>query len=239
MISVVVPARNEAGNISGLLAALARAVHVPLEVIVVVDTPDDPTVQAVERLALDAPFPLRTVKNELGSGPANALRTGFLAAAGDAVVVLMGDLSDELTLIDRMVQQFEAGYDLVCASRYMRGGQQVGGPLMKRTLSRLAGLSLHFFGLPVHDPTNSFKLYRTSKLKLLPLKSCAGFEISLEITVKAWRQGWKIIELPTRWVDRTAGHSKFRMWRWLPGYLRWYGYAIGCFLRGRDAHREY
>ena len=227
LISIVVPVRNEADNIPALFATLADAVHVPCELVVVFDMPGDPTVHAVDRFAPGVPFPVRLVQNRLGPGPANALRAGFAAAEGVAMVVVMADLSDQLALIDRMAEKFEAGYDLVCASRYMRGGQQVGGPWLKRTLSRLAGLSLHVIaGLPLHDATNSFKLYRASMLRSLSLESDRGFEISLEITVKAWREGRKIMELPTRWVDRTAGKSKFRLWRWLPRYLRWYAWAF-------------
>ena len=78
------------------------------------------------------------------------------------------------------------GADLVAASRYMRGGRQIGGPRLKSLLSRLAGLSLHSIGgLPIHDPTNNFKLYRRSFLAAIPIESRAGFEVALELSVKA------------------------------------------------------
>ena len=234
LLSIVVPVRNEAENVPPLFASLAEAVHVPCELLIVYDVDDDPTVPAAREAADGLPFPLRLVKNDLGRGPANALRAGFAAARGDAVVVVMADLSDEVTLIDRMVARLDAGDDLVCASRYAPGGQQIGGPLLKRALSRCAGLTLHVAGLPVHDATNSFRLYRTSLLRSLTIESRQGFEISLEITVKAWRDGWRVGEVPARWSDRVAGKSKFRLWRWLPRYLQWYVYALrGGRSRGR------
>jgi glycosyltransferase involved in cell wall biosynthesis len=226
LLSIVVPVRNEAENVPPLFASLAEAVHVPCELIIVYDVDDDPTVAAARGAADLLPFPLRLIKNDLGRGPANALRAGFAAARGDAVVVVMADLSDEVTLIDRMVARLDAGDDLVCASRYAPGGQQIGGPLLKRALSRCAGLTLHLAGLPVHDATNSFRLYRTALLRSLTVESRQGFEISLELTVKAWRDGWRVAEVPARWSDRVAGQSKFRLWRWLPRYLHWYFYAL-------------
>jgi dolichol-phosphate mannosyltransferase len=82
------------------------------------------------------------------------------------------------------------------------------------------------FGLPTHDATNSFKLYRTARLRTLSLQSTHGFEISLEIIEKAWRAGWRIAEVPSRWIDRVAGKSNFKLLRWLPRYIKWYGYAL-------------
>jgi dolichol-phosphate mannosyltransferase len=87
-------------------------------------------------------------------------------------------------------------------------------------------LSLHALGLPSHDATNSFRLYRTRCLRSLELRSAGGFEINLEIIVKALRSGWRITEVPTRWTDRVAGRSNFKLLRWLPRYLKWYLYAL-------------
>jgi hypothetical protein len=129
-----------------------------------------------------------------------------------------------------MVALAEAGADVVAASRYMPGGGQVGGPLLKRLMSRAAGLSLHWFaGVPTHDPTNNFKLYRRSFLESIRIESTAGFELALELTVKATLAGRTVAEVPTTWRDRTAGQSNFRLRKWLPHYLHWYAVAF----RGR------
>jgi dolichol-phosphate mannosyltransferase len=227
LLSIVIPVRKEAENILRLFDALASTVASKAEVIVVYDEEDDPTVPEARRQGGRLGCKLRLVKNSFGPGPANALRAGFDAAAGDVIVVVMGDLSDDLRLIDLMVARIQAGDDVVCGSRYMLGGRQIGGPLIKRMLSRLAGVSLWFgLGLPTHDATNAFKAYRTSCLRSLSIEGDAGFEISMEITVKAWLAGWRISELPATWTDRTAGTSKFQLWKWVPRYLRWYLYAV-------------
>ena len=76
----------------------------------------------------------------------------------------MADLSDDLNDINAMYQLIEKrDFDVVCGSRYMRGGRQIGGPPLKSLISRTAGLSLHFLtGIPTHDATNNFKMYRGS-----------------------------------------------------------------------------
>jgi hypothetical protein len=138
------------------------------------------------------------------------MRAGIASARGTYILISMADGSDDPAVVDRMVEQARSGADVVSASRYMRGGRQVGGPLLKRTLSRLAGLSLHWFaGVPTHDPTNNFKLYARQFLEHTPIESKAGFELALELTVKASLAGRLVAEVPTTWRDRTAGASNF------------------------------
>jgi hypothetical protein len=121
----------------------------------------------------------------------------------------------------------DEGADVVSGSRYMRGGCQRGGPLVKRLLSRLAGLSLHYVaGLPTHDATTNFRAYSRRFLESVPVESQHGFEVALELTTKAHRYGFTVDEIPSSWDDRSAGESKFDLVAWLPAYLRWYGRAM-------------
>jgi len=226
LTSFVIPVRNEAENIRPMLEALNAAFHTPAEVLIVYDEQDDPTLAVVSSMIAVPPLKYRLIHNTLGRGPANALKAGFAAARGDAVIVMMADRSDDLRALDPMMKRFAEGYDLIAGSRYMPGGEQIGGPRLKGKLSRTAGRSLKMFGLPICDPTNSFKLYRTERLRQLSLESAGGFEINLEIVGRASRASWRITEVPSRWEDRTQGRSKFKLWHWLPRYLRWYGYTL-------------
>ena len=109
----------------------------------------------------------------------------------------------------------------------MKGGRIRGGPWFKQLLSRVAGVSLHWFRrLPTHDATNAFKIYDRDMLKTFEIRSRHGFELNLEITVKAFLNRYRIAEIPCVWKDRTAGESRFRVWAWLPHYLKWYLYAF-------------
>jgi glycosyltransferase involved in cell wall biosynthesis len=171
---------------------------------------------------------LRLERNDLGRGVLKAIRSGFQVARAPYVLVMMADGSDEPEAIDPMLLRARAGADVVAGSRYVRGGGQQGGPLLKRTLSRLAGLSLHsLHRLPIHDATSNFRLYSRKLLDRVSIESTAGFELALELTVKAQRLGMRVEEVPTVWHDRTAGESRFKLWQWMPHYLRWYRLAFG------------
>jgi dolichol-phosphate mannosyltransferase len=150
-----------------------------------------------------------------------------LAIKEGPALVVMADLSDDLSIVKRMLTLYRRGYRIVCASRYMRGGRQLGGPPLKRFLSRAAGLSLRALTrFPTHDATNNFRLYDAALVNELGIESTGGFELALELTAKAFRRGVKIAEVPTTWRDRTAGESQFQLFKWLPRYLFWYGYAL-------------
>lgn len=206
----------------------------PLEILVVYDFDEDTTVPVVRALQAEIPA-ARLHKNEIGRGVVNALRSGLAAARAPHVLVTMADLSDDPHDIDAMYALASQGADVVAGSRYMRGGHQVGGPLVKRTLSRMAGLSLHYLGgVPTHDPTNNFKIYSRRLLDGVQVESEAGFEVAIELTVKAYLLGLRIAEVPTTWRDRTAGQSRFQTRKWIPHYLRWYRKGMaGRFRRRR------
>ena len=166
-------------------------------------------------------------KNTRGRGALNAILSGFDYVPSGPLLVTMADLSDDLAVVDDMYRLYLEGAAVVCGSRYMKGGRQIGGPLLKRTLSRLAGVSLYWIRhFPTHDVTNNFKLYDKAFLDSITIESSGGFEIGMEITVKAFKAGKKITERPSAWYDRTAGESNFKLWQWLPSYLHWYFYAF-------------
>ena len=139
-------------------------------------------------------------------------REGIAASSGRYVLVSMADGSDEPHLVDEMVRLAEGGADVVAASRYMAGGRQIGGPRFKALLSRIAGLSLHHVaGVRTHDATNNFKLYSRRFLDEVTIESRAGFELALELTVKATIGRRLVAEVPTTWRDRTSGTSNFNL----------------------------
>jgi dolichol-phosphate mannosyltransferase len=226
-VSVVIPAYNEGSNIEDVLDRLIEAVHVPAEVVVVVDTHDDATVRYVEKYTARNPR-IRVVVNDVQPGPAQAIRYGFEQAEAEVVVVTMADGCDDPQQIDPMVRLVERGVVVAAASRYSRGGQQVGGPLVKGMLSRLAGLSLWMLArVGTRDATNSFKAYDASFVREVGISSSSGFEIGIELVAKARRARRPVAELPTIWLERNEGVSNFKLVSWLPHYLRWWRFAFG------------
>lgn len=226
-VDFVMPVYNEGENIEHSLREIYTHVPIDKRVIVVYDFDEDNTLPVLRRIAPSYPG-LETVKNTLGRGVLNAMRAGIAAAQSEVVIITMADLSDDMKVVPEMIQLINKdGFDVVCASRYMKGGQQIGGPFIKGLLSKTAGISLYWLaGLPTHDATNSFRAYRRNVLQDIDIESQGGFELAFELTVKAYAKGKKITEIPSIWRDRTAGQSRFKLMSWLPHYLRWYFYAL-------------
>lgn len=223
-VDFVMPVRNEGANIARALRELYEKVPIEKRVLIVYDSEDDDTLPVVRNLTYAR---VTLVRNTRGRGVLNAIRAGFDAAEADVVIVTMADLSDDIAVVPEMVRLVEEGADIVCASRYMRGGRQIGGPWLKGLLSRAAGISLRVLArFPTHDATNAFRAYRLSVVRRFPIESTGGFEYSLELTAKAHAAGLRVVEVPATWNDRVAGQTAFQLWRWLPRYLRWYWYAL-------------
>ena len=226
--SIVVPVFNEANNIDVFCRRARAELRPGYELILCYDREDDSTLSALRGLdPSDRPDIVRTVKNDLGSGVRFAIEAGMRAARAPVVVVMMADLSDDFSQVETMVASAESGVDVVCGSRYMSGGRQIGGPRLKKLLSRTAGISLHWLtGLPTSDPTNSFKAYRRDFLQTAKIETGCGFALGLELTVKAHCHGGRVNEVPVTWQDRQEGTSRFRLLAWLPQYLRWYVWGL-------------
>ena len=226
-VSVVIPAHNEGDTIVACLDRVFESVTLPCEILVVCDTPDDTTVPYLEKYAEAEPRLVPTL-NTYGCGPADALRFGVDQARAPVVVVTMADGGDDPQQIDDLARLVERGVVVAAASRYSRGGQQVGVPTMKRALSKTAGLTLCWFArVGTHDATNSFKAYSKAFIHDVGIQADAGFEMGIELVAKARRLRRPVAELPTIWLDRTEGVSNFRMAAWLSRYLRWYFLAFG------------
>jgi dolichol-phosphate mannosyltransferase len=142
--------------------------------------------------------------------------------------VAVADGSDDPHDIQPITELVEHGAVVGAASRYSKGGRQNGGPLVKRTMSRLAGLSLALMArVGTYDATNNFKAYSRPFIEEVGIDSEKGFEIALELVAKARRLRLPVAEIPTVWTDRAEGASNFRLLNWLPLYLRWYFFAFG------------
>jgi dolichol-phosphate mannosyltransferase len=226
-VTIVIPAYNEGEHILPGLNRILEAVQTPAEIVVVVDSADDSTVPSVTALAKAHPS-ISLAVNDYGRGPANAIRYGIDHASAPTVVVTMADGCDDPRQIDDLVLLVERGVVVAAASRYMAGGQQVGAPRLKSFLSSSAGRSLHgFASAGTRDATNSFKAYNAEFVRSVGIDSRHGFEIGLELTAKARRLRLPVAEIPTIWLDRTAGQSNFHLAEWIPKYLRWYRFAFG------------
>lgn len=230
-VTIVIPVYNEAENIALAIEKIENEVKIPHSINIVYDFDEDNTLPVVEKEKIKYKTEISLIKNRYEKGVLNAIKTGLEVADTEFLVVTMADLSDPPCVINDMYNKaIEQNSDIVCGSRYMKGGSQEGGPFLKSLMSRCAGLSLYYLArIKTHDATNSFKLYRKSFLNQMTIESKGGFELGLELVVKAHLAGLKVSEVPTSWIDRTAGESRFKLLSWLPSYLKWYFKAYKIF----------
>lgn len=232
-LDIVIPVYNEGRNILATLGALRDHMRTPARIMICYDRPDDDTLTTIEanRTQLEG-LAIEFVRNP-GRGAHGAVMAGFAASRAPFVMVYPADDDFNGAIVDTMVGKAEAGADIVCASRFMKGGCMVGCPWLKALLVRVAAFTLyHIARLPTHDPTSGFRLFSRRVIDSIAVESDSGFCYSIELLVKCHRLGWPVAEVPAQWFERTAGASRFRVISWLPAYLRWYGYALATtFLR--------
>ncbi|HEV7735671.1 MAG TPA: glycosyltransferase family 2 protein [Candidatus Binatia bacterium] len=213
-LSVVIPARNEAGNIGPTIdgiAARLRREGIQYELVVVDDgstdtTPDD----VLQRVQVDPG--IRLVRNEGRHGFGMAVRCGLDAFTGEAVAIMMADGSDSP---DDLVQYFYVLRDRAeCAfgSRFVSGGRVVGYPRGKLVVNRLANWFVRMlFGLRFNDVTNAFKGYRAEVIEgCRPLLS-PHFNLTVELPLKAMVRGYSYETVPITWRQRKIGVSSLHL----------------------------
>jgi glycosyltransferase involved in cell wall biosynthesis len=231
-IDIVIPVYNEGRNILGALKSLRDSVRTPFRVLICYDRDDDDTLPALHDPVARA-CEIVLVRNR-SRGAHAAILSGFRASSAPAVLVFPADDTCNAPIVDRMVALCDDGCAIVAASRFMPGGSMRGCPWLKALLVRTSAFTLHrFAGIPTHDPSNGFRLFSRRVLEQIVIESSQGFTYSIELLVKAHRLGWRICQVPAQWFERTQGESRFRVLKWLPAYLRWYGYAFATTFLGR------
>ena len=213
-LSIVIPARNEEGNIGFTLDKLRQRLarkEIPYEIIVVDDGSRDNTPLEVEkRVAVDPG--VRLVRNEGPHGFGYAIRRGLDAFAGDAVVIVMADDSDDPEDVVRYYRILRDKAECAFGSRWIKGGHVENYPLVKRVLNRLTNTFVSIlFGLRYNDVTNAFKGYRRYVIDgCRPLLS-PHFNLTVEIPLKAIVRGYSYAVLPISWRNRKVGQSSLRI----------------------------
>ncbi|MCM8777007.1 MAG: glycosyltransferase [Candidatus Omnitrophica bacterium] len=225
LLSIIIPARDEESNIEETIKNLITYINPEnTEIVVINDHSKDNTIEIVRNLEKQYSF-IKLIDNTGEPGFAKTLKEGFKNARGEFVLPVMADSCDSPETIPLMLEKAKEGYDLICGSRYVKGGKRVGGPLVQGFFSRFVGITLHILtGIPTRDVANAFKMYRKEKLLFLNLKE-KGFAVSMEICVKFFINGYKICDVPTIWYGRKKGESKFKLSKTLP-YIRLYLWTI-------------
>ncbi|HMP74491.1 MAG TPA: glycosyltransferase [Kiritimatiellia bacterium] len=214
-LSLVIPAHNEEGSIGetceALLAAFAGAGVEDFEIVVVNDHSTDGTAKVVERL-MEKEARIRLEVNPGRAGFGHAVRWGLGTFRGEAVAVVMGDLSDSPEDVLKYYQELKNGAECVFGSRFMKGGRVIDYPRHKLVLNRLANTFIRLlFRVDHNDITNAFKGYRREVIQgIQPLLS-SHFNLTVEMPLKAVVRGYQVVKLPISWTNRKAGVSKLKI----------------------------
>jgi dolichol-phosphate mannosyltransferase len=213
-LSVVIPAHNEVESITDTVTSTASELEraaIDYEIVVVDDASGDGTAAAVAVMSEQNPR-VRCVRSPLPPGFGHAVRAGLEVYAGDAVAIMMADLSDsprDLVLYYRVLEQ---GYDCAFGTRFGNGGKTIGYPRAKLLLNRIVNTGIRMlFQHGYNDTTNAFKAYRRHVVdQIQPLLS-NHFNLTVEMPLKAYVRGYNFAVVPVTWTNRQYGVSKLRL----------------------------
>ena len=241
-LSVVIPARNEAGSIEATVAQLAGRLEqesIPHEILVVDDGSTDATLEIVGQIARKRPQ-VKPVVNHGSHGFGRAVRRGLEEISGDAVAIVMADASDSPDDLAVYYRKLQEGYDCVFGSRFVRGGKVIDYPPHKLLINRLANNFIRLlFGIRLNDTTNAFKCYRRHVIDGLQPLISEHFNLTVELPLKAIIRGYSYAVTPISWRNRQTGVSKLKLQEMGSRYLfiTLYAWLEKSLSRG-DYHRS-
>lgn len=214
LLSVIIPARDEAGCICSTVEHLhleLRLHQVPHEIVVVDDGSTDQTWPLLQQLRSRLPE-LSPIKNEGRHGFGHAIIAGLQGMKGDAVVIMMADESDDCRDVVRYWAGLNEGWDCVFGSRFVKGGGVIDYPRVKLLLNRLANFFLKsLFRIRLNDTTNAFKAYRREVIDGCQPLISPHFNLTVELPLKAIVRGFSWSVIPITWRNRRTGTAKLKI----------------------------
>ena len=219
---IIIPVYNEGINIVKLIKYLTSLSKNLSKIYICYDFDDDSSVIAIKNSGYAVNQNIILLKN-FHTGPCEAIKTGFYFSKSKAVIMYPADDFQNGLLLDRMYEYFLEGYDVICPSRFMKGGLMKNCPLLKSFLVRVVSFTLFYFArIKTKDPTNGFRMFSKKLLNSVSIKSTEGFAYSIELLVKAKKLNLKIIEIPSVWIEREDRKSSFKILKWSRSYIKWY-----------------
>lgn len=214
-LSVVIPSYNEEGSIrqtvEEIQSTLDAADVTDHEIVCVDDASADRTAEIIHALAAADPR-VRYVRSPYRNGFGFAVRAGLDVFDGDAVAIMMADLSDSPDDLVSYYRLLQAGYDCAFGSRFMAGGATVDYPSTKLFVNRIVNLGIRvLFGHGYNDTTNAFKAYRREVIETVQPLLSHHFNLTVELPLKAVVRGHSYAITPITWRNRQAGESKLKL----------------------------
>ena len=207
-----IPTYNERENLEPMVRALGDVLPEGGRVLVIDDGSPDGTGEIADRLAAELSW-VEVLHRSRKEGLGRAYVDGFrhaLAGGADLVLQIDCDFSHDPSDVPRLIAAVEAGADLALGSRYVAGGGTANWGRARRLISRCASVYTRVLLMPIHDATGGFKCFRRRVLEEIDLDriDAAGYVFQIETTYRAVRKGFRVVEVPIHFTDRTAGQSK-------------------------------
>jgi dolichol-phosphate mannosyltransferase len=209
---ICLPTYNERENLEPMVRALGEVRPTGGRVLVIDDNSPDGTGEIADRLAAEYDW-VSVLHRHRKEGLGRAYIAGFrqaLSEGAELVLEIDCDFSHDPNDVPRLIAAVEAGADLALGSRYVEGGGTANWGFLRRLLSRGASIYTRALLMPIHDATGGFKCFRSAVLESIELEriDSAGYVFQIETTYRALRKGFRVVEVPIRFADRTAGESK-------------------------------
>ena len=126
-----------------------------------------------------------------------------------------------------MVNLIDKGNDLVIPSRFIPGGQMIGAKKIKKIITIIGSYLIYYLArIPFKDCTNAFKMFSKNLKDKIKFESTKGFTFALELTAKSYLLNFKIIEIPSIWIEVKNRKSNFKVLKWIPYYIYWLSYSL-------------
>ena len=233
-IDILIPVFNEDETIVKTLKNILAAVKCNYKILICYDYDEDRTLKIIKD-NFSNNEKILFVKN-FSQGFNSALVSGFKHSSAETVLFFMADDHINHNMINSCYEKFKDGYHVVCPSRFIKGGKMIGNPFLKGLIAKLVSFVLfNFTSFPIKDSTNSFRLFSKELINRLEIESNKGFTLSLELTAKAHRLNYKMLEIPTVWMERDKGKSRFKLVAFILPYAKWFFYIIKTSIFNKNA----
>jgi len=224
-LDIIIPVFNEDENILQLLKNLEKEINCNFRVLICYDYEEDTTLKKIREIdIIDKKILL--IKNPK-QGPNSAIIAGINSSHAEIILVYMADDFHNIKQINNMIKLIENGNHLVIPSRFIRGGKMLGAKKIKKMITVIGSYLIFYIArIPFKDCTNAFKMFSSELKNKVKLNSSIGFTFALELTAKAYFSNFKIIEIPSVWIETKNRRSNFKIFKWLPHYIYWLIYSI-------------
>ncbi len=222
---IIIPVFNES-KIINLLDYLFENIKNYNNIFICYDSDEDITIKLINKSKYIDLENIKLLRNPY-EGPCEAIKHGLNKSQSEAAIIYPADDFFNASLLEDMFEFRKKGYDIVCPSRFIKGGKIKNCPLIKLIIVKLVSITLFYLSsLKIKDPTNGFRLFSNEVLKNYEIESNLGFAYSLELLIKSHLDKRKIIEIPSIWIERIDKKSNFKILKWSKDYLRWFFKAI-------------